>query len=273
MEISYICSLLNVLVASGRGQVAVENADAKEYSTPLGISDNVYPGRDNKLGNITLSGAGYKDGKFVAGEPLHISANNVGGSVDGMLLIQVFHSSGTTVDDFWNAVDNGAQNNPIGVAVITAGATETDITVPSFEDLPEGPLQVNFTWYRFNSSQAITASGNYQVVESAAGQIGTPPVINNYINSITQAKAWANVDFTLPALTTGKYDRVAYSVDGGSWTSWGLNAKSVQSIKGLPTGREYSIRIRGHVKRGAWTAPSEAVKINMKKIRGGVVVP
>ena len=98
-----------------------------------------------------------------------------------------------------------------------------------------------------------------------------PP--NNFINSITQTKAWASVDFTLPTLATGKYDRVAYSVDGGSWVMWGANAKSAQYIKGLKLGRTYSIRIKARVKRGRWTEASEPVEVTMKKIRGGVVVP
>ena len=119
-----------------------------------------------------------------------------------------------------------------------------------------------------------SAAGGYEAVTQVLTVLAaTPTPTNNYINSITQAKAWANVDFTLPTLEKGGYDRVAYSINGGSWVSWGLNAKSVQSIKGLPTGREYSIRIRGHVKRGTWKEPSEPVTIFMKKIRGGVVVP
>jgi len=95
----------------------------------------------------------------------------------------------------------------------------------------------------------------------------TPTPQNNFINSVTQKKVWASVDFTLPTLIQGKYDRVAYSVDGGSWVMWGVNAKSTQYIKGLKIGRTYSIRIRGHVKRGSWTAASEPVNITMNKIR------
>jgi hypothetical protein len=89
-------------------------------------------------------------------------------------------------------------------------------------------------------------------------------------------KSRLSLDYSHDWRLTGsdrKSDRVAYSINGGSWVSWGLYAKSVQPIKGLATGREYSIRIRGHVQRGAWTAPSEPVTVVMKKIRSGVVVP
>jgi hypothetical protein len=75
-------------------------------------------------------------------------------------------------------------------------------------------------------------------------------------------KLWAVVDFTLPELTNGKYDRVAYSIDGSAWVMWGLHAKSKQIIKGLPTKRTYSIRIRAKVKKGAWTQPSMYVVYN-----------
>jgi hypothetical protein len=94
-----------------------------------------------------------------------------------------------------------------------------------------------------------------------------------FINSITQARTAAWVDFALPPLSSGRYDRVAYSVDGGRWISWGLYAKSAQRVKGLVLGRTYSIRIKAHVKRGAWTGASAPVDIAMKRIVHGVLVP
>jgi len=100
-----------------------------------------------------------------------------------------------------------------------------------------------------------------------------PAPLNNFILSVTQARTAAWVNFALPALVSGRYDRVAYSVDGGRWISWGLYAKSAQRIKGLKLGHTYSIRIKAHVKRGTWTGASAPVDIAMKRIVHGVLVP
>jgi len=238
-----------------RSQVAVLDMS----NAILGTSDYVYAGRDNKPGKVSFSGAGYQNGKFVAGEPLHISVNKVGGAGDALLSINVQQSSGST-EDFWNSYFAGADARPIAGIALTDGAGETDITVP---ELPTGPLQIQIYWMGFDAStNTLTDAGHSVYAENA---FALPS--NKFINSITQAKTSAIVDFTLPALAKGRYDRVHYSINGGPWVAWGANAQSAQVIKGLKLGKTYSIRLRAHVQRGAWTGPSDPATITMNKLR------
>jgi hypothetical protein len=226
----------------------------------LGTSDYVYAGRDNKPGKVFFSGAGYQNGNLVHGERLHISVKSVGGAGLGVLSINAVQSSGTTTETFWNNTFAGADEaGIIANWQLTDGAGETDIIVP---ELPTGPLQIGISWLGVDETGNLADGGNSVYAENA---FALPS--NKFINSITQAKTSAIVDFTLPALAKGKYDRVQYSIDGGAWTSWGLYAKSAQVIKGLKLGKTYSVRLRAHVQRGAWTGPSDPASITMNKLR------
>jgi hypothetical protein len=226
----------------------------------LGTSDYVYAGRDNKPGKVSFSGAGYQNGKFVPGEPLHISVSKVGGAGFGMLSINAIQSSGTTTETFWNNYFAEAPSASIAEVDVTDGAVETDITVP---ELPTGPLQIQIYWMGVDLQTNMLNDAGHSVYAENAFALPS----NKFINSITQAKTSAIVDFTLPALAKGKYDRVHYSIDGGPWVAWGANAKSAQVIKGLKLGKTYSIRLRAHVQRGAWTSPSDPASITMNKLR------
>jgi hypothetical protein len=225
----------------------------------LGTSDYVYAGRDNKPGKVSFSGTGYQNGKFVPGEPLHISVSKVGGASPAMLSINVQQSSGST-EDFWNSYFASADARSIAGISVIDGAGETDITVP---ELPTGPLQIQIYWLGFDEQTDMLTDAGHSVYAENAFALPS----NKFINSITQAKTSAIVDFTLPALAKGKYDRVHYSIDGGPWVAWGANAQSAQVIKGLKLGKTYSIRLRAHVQRGAWTGPSDPATITMNKLR------
>jgi len=240
-----------------RSQVAVLDMSP----TILGTSDYVYAGRDNKPGKVSFSGAGYQNGKLVPGEQLHISVNKVGGAGEAMLSINAVQSSGTTAEDFWNSYFAQAASQSIADWIqLTDGAGETDITVP---ELPTGPLQIQIYWIGADETGHYLAEAGHSVYAENAFALPS----NKFINSITQAKTSAIVDFTLPALAKGRYDRVHYSIDGGPWVAWGANAKSAQVIKGLKLGKTYSIRLRAHVQRGAWTGPSDPATITMNKLR------
>ena len=143
---------------------------------------------------------------------------------------------------------------PTPTAIATPSATPTPTATPSATPTPTPTETATPT-----PTPTETATPTPTPTETATPTPTPTPTPKPVINAITKAKAWANVDFTLPELASGKYDRVAYSVDGNAWVNWGLYAKSTQYIKGLPSRRTYSIRIRAHVKRGTWTEPSDAV--------------
>ena len=137
---------------------------------------------------------------------------------------------------------------------------------------PQYILQGPRTYFDSPYGLGVDRQGNVYVSDALSGDIlafqnFTPavaptvyPAPKAAINSITRQKAWAVVDFSLTPLTHARYDRVAYSIDGKAWVSWGLYAKSSQFIKGLPAHRTYSIRIRAHIEGGIWSQPSPAVE-------------
>lgn len=258
------CQIYNVLVGLFRSKIIL-CPNSCSGNSPVAESPYLYAGQNNKMGNWKISGPGYQDGKFIQGESIHVSISNVGsGAVNGLFGACAAPTLGNGVDAFWDAVDESGCTTLFQGQLIN-GAYEGDFTL---SDVPDGNLQIQFFYGSLDSlspnpGQALAdqEAGLSVVLESAAGNISSTPPAG--INSITRAKAWAVVDFTLPQLQSGKYDRVAYSVDGGPWTNWGLYAKSTQVIKGLKAGKTYSVRIRAHVKNGPWTPASDSVTIKM----------
>jgi len=180
-----------------------------------------------------------------------------------------------------NLVDNGFMTYPGQLAIGANGwvywADSESQSILVFSQKAQGDaapqyiLQGSRTYFDSPYGVGVDRQGNVYVSDALSGDIlafnnFTPsaapavyPAPKATINSITRHKAWAVVDFSLTPLTRSRYDRVAYSIDGKSWVSWGLYAKSTQIIKGLPRNRTYSIRIRAHVEHGAWSSPSDEV--------------
>jgi len=260
------CPLYQALSGVLQATVAVVDvADTSNPRTLVASLQHVNAGKDNKMGRITISGPGYVDGHFVAGNQIHISGTDIGNGITGQLTIFMVPTEGDTVDDFWNSVYASAPSASLGQQVaITAGAVDFDVRVPG---IAAANWQVMF-WWMGNTGDVDKpiASGGAVRLETMAGLV-TSPDPSVFISSITQYKSWAVVDFTLPTLSNGKYDRVAYSVNGGRWIRWGAYAKSTQNIKGLKLRRTYSIRLRAHVQHGTWTGPSDPATITMNKLR------
>ena len=87
------------------------------------------------------------------------------------------------------------------------------------------------------------------------------------ITSAVKAKMAIQVAFNVPTQFNANHvpvpvDRVAYSINGSTWITWGLYAKSTQLIKGIKRNGTYFIRVRVHGRGGSWSQPSSSVSVN-----------
>ena len=201
----------------------------------------------------------------------------------GFWHITLATGSGEFGNDFGQSPDifcGNDQNNTVPVLDSNAstrdyffGGAGNDMVMNSYASTFYGGAGNDWIYQADENSVFYGGAGFNSVAYCLGGSQCYLSPLNNFINSISQAKASAQVNFTFPALTAGKYDRVAYSVNGGKWVNWGRYAMSAQYIKGLKLGRTYDVQIRAHVKGGSWTDASDSVSITMKKILHGVIVP
>ena len=235
--------------------------DPEQYSV-LATSRYIYAGLNNRMGSINVSGNGVQNGKLIPGKTIHIEAENVGvgGQATTNLGIYVVSTSGQSIDAFWDAVNANIQGSTLVEANLDAGSYSGDVEVPS--DIPTASSVVQYYYYGLTGDPQRPVEAGITSVPTATIIAGPPPT-KPTIKSITKSGSAALVDFSTVTLNKGRYDRVAYSVNGGKWNSWGLYAKSIQVIRGLRPQRTYSIRIKAHVKGGSWTLPSEPVEVKM----------
>ena len=255
---------LNVLVCEADGG-GCEEGDSLEQSS------YVYPGLNNRMGTIKISGPGYANKRFVAGKKIHVEAKEVGNgpglasaSAAGMLGLYLAPTNTDSLDDFWDSVTDPATRE-LGVELLqgelVAGKYSGDVTVPT---LPVGK-QLQLQYYYILKTDSKSDPLRVGIAAMTQQQAGSGPrypkpeidLVLAHTDQCgpTWTKRWIEVHFTLPQQPGVWYDRVEYSLNGHESHRW-QNYHSPQRIENRQPGT-YRLRIKAHIAGYSWLPLSD----------------
>lgn len=225
----------------------------ESFSDFAGVSAQMYPSSQNGVGTFDYSGAGYVDGKFIAGQEVIVTGTGWGASnsaaILGAVIVPKVSGEATSLTFWREYIENGVFNQLFNMSA-SLGVIEDSFTVP---ELPAGEYALWIYYLAFD-----VGSGNLSLRQHRAAY-GIGYTVDMLTTTNAESPEFTDETLVTTATVGAAYSDgvaasgtdVVYSIEAGLLPD-GLSLNpTTGALTGTPTiAGEYSFRVRAENEAG-----------------------